>query len=282
MLQLFKRHHEKKQKLSNNTSRSAMDGGTVANGHHEPQRRPMFAMICANNVNRSTAAHDHLHAAGLRVCSYGAGPRVSFPGRTMSTPRVFAFATPYEAMHRQLKKEDEEFFTRNGVLEMLERDIATKRCPERWQALSNKQLQQIDVVVCLDYRMFLTVLEGASFGFCDRRARPTCLLRNLLFVCLFACLLTRAVCSLACCADLSMRIRLSFKKKRMHLICLDVEDTPEDACSGGLSALELCKELDAASKDAAYAELTEERVKQIVVDYEKRHNTQLFYLGLRI
>ncbi|GAB9473065.1 Rna polymerase ii subunit a cterminal domain phosphatase [Globisporangium polare] len=218
-----------------------MDGGTVANGHHEPQRRPMFAMICANNVNRSTAAHDHLHAAGLRVCSYGAGPRVSFPGRTMSTPRVFAFATPYEAMHRQLKKEDEELFTRNGVLAMLERDIATKRCPERWQALSNKQLQQIDVVVCLDYRMFLTVLE-----------------------------------------DLSMRIRLSFKKKRMHLICLDVEDTPEDACSGGLSALELCKELDAASKAAAYAELTEERVKQIVVDYEKRHNTQLFYLGLRI
>lgn len=94
----------------------------------------------------------------------------------------------------------------------------------------------------------------------------------LFLVCLLAHLLV----------DLSMRIRLSFKKKHLHLICLDVEDTPDDACSGGLSALELCKELDDAAREATCDELSEERVKQIVVDFEKRHNTQLFYLGLRI
>lgn len=46
----------------------------------------MFAMICANNVNRSTEAHDHLHAAGLRVCSFGAGNKVRalrFSGRRL-------------------------------------------------------------------------------------------------------------------------------------------------------------------------------------------------------
>lgn len=270
MLQLFKRHHEKKQRFS-----SAIDGDAMTDGNHETQHRPMFAMICVNNVNRSTAAHDHLHAAGLRVCSYGAGPRVSFPGRTMTTPHVFAFATPYETMHQQLKKEDEELFTRNGVLQILERDIATKRSPERWQALSNKQLQQIDIVVCLDYRMFLTVLEGTSFAFVTG-ACSTCLLRNSLVCVLFFALFAHLF------IDLSMRIRLSFKKKRLHLICLDVEDTPDDACRGGRSALELCKELDDAAREATCAELSEERVKQIIVDYEKRHNTQLFYLGLRV
>lgn len=48
----------------------------------------MFAMICANNVNRSTEAHDHLVAAGLRVVSYGAGNKVRFPGPTRYDPYV--------------------------------------------------------------------------------------------------------------------------------------------------------------------------------------------------
>lgn len=171
MLQFFRRHRDHKtqtQQQQKKHRRKPYDpesycaSNNSSNSMDDDHNRPMFAMICANNVNRSTAAHDHLHAAGLRVCSYGAGPRVCFPGRTVSTPRIFNFATPYETMHAQLKREDEALFTANGVLAMLERDIATKERPERWQSLSNKQLQQIDVVVCLDYRMFLIVLDGAS------------------------------------------------------------------------------------------------------------------------
>lgn len=126
----------------------------------QQEDRPLFAMICANNVNRSTAAHDELHAAGLRVRSYGAGRQVCFPGATATTPRCFSFATPYELMHRMLKKENEPLFRANGVLAMLERDMQTKKGPERWQSLVSKQMQEIDVVVCLDYRMFMVVLEG--------------------------------------------------------------------------------------------------------------------------
>ena len=70
--------------------------------------RPMFAMICANNVNRSTEAHDHLHAAGLNVCSFGAGNKVNFPGPSKYDPRVFEFYTPYEVMYNQLKNENAE------------------------------------------------------------------------------------------------------------------------------------------------------------------------------
>ncbi|TYZ59970.1 hypothetical protein PybrP1_002447 [[Pythium] brassicae (nom. inval.)] len=205
-------------------------------------RRPMFAMICINNVNRSPAAHERLKSAGLRVCSFGAGRHVSVPSRSPTAPREFRFETPYRAMHEQLRREDEELFSRNGVLAMLERDIATKDGPERWQSLSSKQLRQIDVVVCLDYQMYLVVLN-----------------------------------------DLSMRIHLSLKRKHLHLICLDVEDTPEDARSGSQCALELCKLLDAAAAaDGAGADLSDACVKEIIVDFEHRHNLQLFYVGVQI
>lgn len=201
----------------------------------EPSR-PMFAMVCANNVNRSAAAHETLRSAGLRVCSYGAGRQVTFPGKTSSESRTFRFLTPYAVMHRVLQKENSELFSANGVLEILERDLPLKDAPERWQSLSNKQLLGIDVVVCLDYVMFLTVLE-----------------------------------------DIQMRIRLSFKHKQLHIICLDTVDTPEDALTGGERVLELCRELD-----VPMPELTEEFVKAAVETFEKRHDLEMFYLGLHM
>ena len=42
---------------------------------------------------------------------------------------------------------------------MLERDIITKKCPQRWQDLSVKDLHGIDVVVCFEDRIFDIVLE---------------------------------------------------------------------------------------------------------------------------
>ncbi|KAG7396411.1 RNA polymerase II subunit A C-terminal domain phosphatase [Phytophthora boehmeriae] len=198
--------------------------------------RPMFAMVCANNVNRSAAAHGSLRSAGLRVCSYGAGRRVTFPGKTSTDSRSFKFLTPYALMHSTLEKEDKELFTSNGVLQILERDMPLKEAPERWQNLTNKQLKAIDVVVCLDYVMFLTVLE-----------------------------------------DIQMRIRVTFKHKQLHIICLDTKDTPEEALTGSERVLELCKELD-----VPMAELTEEYVKTVVEKFEKQHDQQMFYLGLHM
>jgi len=128
--------------------------------------RAMFAMICANNVNRSTEAHDHLHAAGLRVCSFGAGNKVRFPGPSRYDPRIFEFYTPYETMRAQLEAENAELFRRNGVLAMLERDIRTKKCPQRWQDLAERELQGLDVVLCFDDRIFEIVLEDLQLRAC--------------------------------------------------------------------------------------------------------------------
>ena len=82
--------------------------------------RPMFAVVCANNVNRSAAAHEILNAAGLRVCSNGAGRQVTFPNRPAPSRARSGFFTQYLVMHSALKKEDSALFTDNGVLEILE------------------------------------------------------------------------------------------------------------------------------------------------------------------
>jgi RNA polymerase II subunit A C-terminal domain phosphatase SSU72 len=73
-----------------------------------------------------------------------------------------------------------------------------------------------------------------------------------------------------------MRIRFSFHKKRLHVICLDVEDTPQDALNGGALTLELCQEID------ALPELNDDSVKKTVVAFEKRHQLELFYVGLSV
>lgn len=93
---------------------------------------------------------------------------------------------------------------------MLERDMLTKKCPQRWQDLSVKELQGLDVVLCFDDRIFEIVLEdlqlrGAAGGPGGPGNEPTTAWRPL------------------------------------HLLCLDTKDTPEHAKVGGSLALELCQ-----------------------------------------
>jgi len=53
-------------------------------------------------------------------------------------------------------------FRRNGVLAMLERDIITKKAPQRWQDNTLKDLAQLDVVLCFEDRIFEIVVEGSD------------------------------------------------------------------------------------------------------------------------
>ncbi|OQR92628.1 RNA polymerase II subunit A C-terminal domain phosphatase [Achlya hypogyna] len=193
---------------------------------------PMFAMICANNVNRSTEAHDHLHAAGLRVCSFGAGNKVRFPGRSLYEPHIYEFYTPYETMYRELKAENESLFRHNGVLAMLERDILTKKAPQRWQDNSVHDLAQLDVVVCFEDRIFDIVLE-----------------------------------------DLQLRKPHAFHP--LHVICLDIKDTPQDAIIGGTLALTLCKKINALTD-------LELNVPKAIDEFEAECHTKLLYALLYI
>ncbi|KAF1785811.1 RNA polymerase II subunit A [Phytophthora cactorum] len=204
--------------------------------------RPMFAMLCANNVNRSTEAHDHLHAAGLRVCSFGAGNRVRFPGPSRDDPRIYEFFTPYETMYRELKTESAELFKRNGVLSMLERDMLTKKCPQRWQDLSVKELQGLDVVLCFDDRIFEIVLEDLQLR---GAAQPT-------------------------------RSEPTMAWRPLHLLCLDTKDTPEHAKVGGSLALDYVKRwIDVLNS-------LDDGIIDAIQDFESRKNVHLLYSLLHV
>lgn len=69
-------------------------------------------------------------------------------------------------MHDTLAGLDEALFRRNSVLGLLARDAATKRAPERWQALTGQEVASFDIVVCFESRVFDLVVEG-TWGRCS-------------------------------------------------------------------------------------------------------------------
>ena len=67
-----------------------------------------------------------LKQQGFNVGSFGVGTSVKLPGATQSSPNIYQFKTPYAAIYEDLKSQNEELFTRNGMLEMIRRDIGVK------------------------------------------------------------------------------------------------------------------------------------------------------------
>jgi len=131
------------------------------------------AMVCASNQNRSMEAHALLKKHGFDVSSYGTGAHVKLPGPSIREPNVYDFGTPYRRMFDDLKRKDPELYKRNGLLQMLKRNLSVKMAPQRWQ--ENAVDGPFDVVFTFEERVFDMVIE-------DLQNREPILMRSVLVV----------------------------------------------------------------------------------------------------
>ena len=102
------------------------------------------------------AAMKALVDSGYEVDSYGTGTSVNLPGPTPTQPNIYEFGTPYKDMYDQLKAADEALYTRNGVLNMLNRNLKVKKAPERWQDEKNKKY---DICITYEERVYDALVE---------------------------------------------------------------------------------------------------------------------------
>uniref|UniRef100_A0AC35UED6 RNA polymerase II subunit A C-terminal domain phosphatase SSU72 n=1 Tax=Rhabditophanes sp. KR3021 TaxID=114890 RepID=A0AC35UED6_9BILA len=122
----------------------------------ENRTKVRFAVSCSSNMNRSMEAHNFMKRAGFLVESFGCGSQVKLPGTTIEKPNCYEFGpTTYDYIYNDLKTKDRRFYTRNGLLNILDRNRKIKDKPERFQ----NQNQEFDVVLCLEERVYVTIVE---------------------------------------------------------------------------------------------------------------------------
>ncbi|OAP15630.1 hypothetical protein AXX17_AT1G68100 [Arabidopsis thaliana] len=125
-----------------------------------PPMRFRYAMVCSSNQNRSMEAHALLKRQGLDVASYGTGSHVKLPGPSLREPNVYDFGTPYKQMFDELRRKDPELYKRNGILQMIKRNLSVKLAPQRWQ--DNAGDGVFDVVMTFEEKVFDSVLEDLN------------------------------------------------------------------------------------------------------------------------
>ncbi|XBW36702.1 hypothetical protein QEN19_002277 [Hanseniaspora menglaensis] len=128
--------------------------------------------VCSSNMNRSMEAHRVLEQAGYKVVSFGTGNAVKIPGLTKEQPNVFAFGTPYTEMLKALEEQESTIspekrnYAKQGLYEMLNRNIKLKEAPENWQSQETSKLLHNEVIISCDEKCYELILED-----CFKRGR---------------------------------------------------------------------------------------------------------------
>ena len=95
---------------------------------------------------------------------------MKLPGTLIRESNVYEFGTPYRRMFDDLKHKDPELYKRNGLFQMLKRNLSVKMAPQRWH--ENAVDGPFDVVFTFEEKAFDMVIE-------DLQNREPILLRSV-------------------------------------------------------------------------------------------------------
>ena len=64
--------------------------------------------------------------SGYKIESYGTGNMIKIPGKSEREPNSYPFGTSYDFIYDDLKTKDQELYTKNGMLHIMERNRRIK------------------------------------------------------------------------------------------------------------------------------------------------------------
>ncbi|KAJ3062827.1 hypothetical protein HDU98_001331, partial [Podochytrium sp. JEL0797] len=117
-----------------------------------PGQDPLFI---GSNSTAPPAPSAPAGSATAVVTTKSSASGIVFCGLAVVSSKGNRFDTPYEDIHKDLVTKDRILYAQNGLLMMLERNMATKRSPESWQ-LSR---EIFNVIFTCEERCYDAVLE---------------------------------------------------------------------------------------------------------------------------
>lgn len=118
-----------------------------------------IAICCAMNQNRSMEAHSVLKKKGYSINSYGTNKNIKIPGPSINEPNIYPFSSTYNEIYTDLINKDPDLYKKNGMLYILERNMAIKEKPENFFEAVD-QGQNFDIVITCDKRCFWSIYEN--------------------------------------------------------------------------------------------------------------------------